>query len=261
MARGGRRVRRAAGVRGRGVGQQRRAPCPLRPAGANHDVVRHVTRLGWPQRDRRGEPPEDEPEPSTEPDLELGTRRARAAALLMLALPGGAYVYQGEELGLWEVRDLPDELLQDPTWERSGHTRRGRDGARVPIPWERDGPSLGFGPPDGQAPWLPQPAAWSSMSVAAQEGDPDSMLELYRRALRIRREHAGLGSGSLAWLETPADALGFERPHGFGFVLNLDAEPFGLPAHRRILLASAPLDSDLLPRDTAVWIELDERRG
>jgi alpha-glucosidase len=99
------------------------------------------------------------------------------------------------------------------------------------------------------------------MSVAAQTGDPESMLALYREALRIRRGHPGLGSGSLRWLPAPAEVLAFARAHGFGLVLNLDAEPFRLPPHRRILLASGPLDGDLLPRDTAVWLELDEPAG
>ena len=112
---------------------------------SNHDVVRVVSRLGLPQPDVRNWELELDDE-TAEPDLDLGTRRARAAALLMLALPGGAYVYQGEELGLWEVLDLPDEVLADPIWERSGHTRRGRDGARVPLPWTADGRSFGFRP-------------------------------------------------------------------------------------------------------------------
>ena len=122
-------------------------------------------------------------------DLALGARRARAAALLLLALPGGAYVYQGEELGLPEVEDLPEEVLQDPIWERSGHTDRGRDGCRVPIPWSGDRAAVGFSPPDGADAWLPQPADWAALTVAARTGDPGSMLELYRAALRLRREH------------------------------------------------------------------------
>ena len=221
---------------------------------SNHDVVRHVTRLGLPQATRRGGPG-DHVEPAGTPDLELGTRRARAAALLMLALPGGAYIYQGEELGLWEVIDLPDELRQDPTWERSGRTRRGRDGCRVPIPWEPAGPSLGFGPPDGAAPWLPQPKAWAAMSVAAQRGDPASMLELYRSALRIRREHPGLGTGPFAWQPAADGVLAFGRGATFQCIVNVDGEPAPLPPNARVVLASGPLDGDRLPPDTAVWLE------
>src|SRR5436305_739415 len=154
---------------------------------SNHDVIRHVTRYGGG---------------------ELGTRRARAAALLMLALPGGAYIYQGEELGLPEVEDLPDDLLEDPTWERSDHTQRGRDGARVPIPWSGDQPPFGFSPNGASAPpWLPQPASWRANTVAALESNPDSILELYRDALRIRHEHPALGDGTLRWLDAPEGVL------------------------------------------------------
>ncbi|MFJ6952376.1 glycoside hydrolase family 13 protein, partial [Micromonospora aurantiaca (nom. illeg.)] len=131
---------------------------------SNHDVTRHVTRYGRADTrfsfaaKREGIPT----------DLELGTRRARAAALLSLALPGAAYVYQGEELGLWEVEDIPYELRQDPMWERSGRVDPGRDGCRVPLPWQGDTPPFGFSP-DGAtaAPWLPQPADWKDRTVRA----------------------------------------------------------------------------------------------
>jgi alpha-glucosidase len=221
---------------------------------SNHDVPRVVTRLGRPQPAVRQWL--DDASPDGAPDLETGTRRARAAALLMLSLPGGAYVYQGEELGLWEVLDLPDELLQDPTWNRSGRTRRGRDGARVPIPWTRTGPSLGFGPAEGSPPWLPQPAAWSTLSIEAQVGAEGSMLGLYRAALRIRREHPGFRSATLAWREAQDGVLAFERAGGLLVVVNVDADSVELPAHRAILLASGPLDGRCLPGDTAVWLEV-----
>jgi len=114
---------------------------------SNHDATRHVTRLGRPYTGVRRRELDD----ILPVDIALGTRRARAAALLMLALPGSAYLYQGEELGLWEVEDLPEEVLEDPIWERSGRTVRGRDGCRVPIPWEGDAPPFGFGPPGSDA--------------------------------------------------------------------------------------------------------------
>jgi alpha-glucosidase len=174
----------------------------------------------------------------------------------MLALPGGAYVYQGEELGLWEVLDLPDDALRDPIWERSGHTRRGRDGARVPMPWTADGPSFGFGPAGGAPPWLPQPAAWSRMSVERQAGDTGSMLELYRSALRIRRGHPGLGSGPMHWLESPKGVLAFERDNGLVVVVDVEGAPVDLPKHRRVLLASSPFDGSRLPPNSAVWLEV-----
>ncbi len=129
-------------------------------------------------------------------DLALGTYRARAAALLLLALPGSAFLYQGEELGLPEVEDLPESALQDPIWRRSGHTVRGRDGCRVPLPWSGSEPPFGFGP-DGSVPWLPQPAAWTSLTADAQADDPASMLSLYREALRHPPFPPGSGFGAV----------------------------------------------------------------
>ena len=222
---------------------------------SNHDVVRVVSRLGMAQPDERRWR-EVEVEDATKSDPELGTRRARAAALLMLALPGGAYVYQGEELGLAEVVDLPDEVLADPIWKRSGHTRRGRDGARVPLPWTADGQSFGFGPSNGARPWLPQPANWAAMAAERQAGDPASMLELYRAALRIRREHAGLGSGPMRWRDAPKGVLSIEREGGFVLVANVEgAAAVELPEHGEVLLASGPLRGSRLPPDTAVWLQ------
>jgi alpha-glucosidase len=221
---------------------------------SKHDVVRHVSRYGRPQPQHPvhslAEMQTDEPV-----DVDLGRRRARAAALLMLALPGGAYVYQGEELGLWEVEDLPEEFLQDPVWERSGHTERGRDGCRVPLPWSGDRSPFGFSP-DGTAatPWLPQPEAWKSYTAEAQGGDPHSMLRLYREALRIRGEHAALGDGTLRWLDTPSDVLAFGREPGFLCAVNVSADRWPLPSYDRMLLASGPVDGAYLPRDTAVWL-------
>ncbi|NJC72310.1 glycoside hydrolase family 13 protein [Planosporangium thailandense] len=219
---------------------------------SNHDVVRHVSRYGRPQPDR---PVHMLAElTATAPDLELGTRRAKAAALLMLALPGGAYVYQGDELGLWEVEDLPEECLQDPTWRRSGFSDRGRDGCRVPLPWDGDEPPFEFGPADAATPWLPQPAAWRELTAAAQATRPDSMLALYRSALRIRRHHPALGDGTLRWFDSPDDVLIFSRDPGFICAVNLGTAPVPLPAHAGVLLASGPLDAGLLPPDTAVWL-------
>jgi alpha-glucosidase len=216
---------------------------------SNHDVVRHVTRYG---RAETGFARTDAQRLYGSPvDLELGTRCARAAALLSLALPGGAYVYQGEELGLWEVEDIPEPLLQDPSWKRSGRTR---DGCRVPLPWSGDAAPFGFSP-EQAAPWLPQPAAWKDVTADGQSADPESMLELYRAALRIRREHPALGDGTLVWDEAaPEHALSFAREPGFRCVVNLSARAIALPAHREVLLASAPLDGGRLPADAAVWL-------
>ncbi len=234
------------------TGTMRAVGAPVTWVLANHDVVRHVTRFGRATSAWRGreEFPHDEPL-----DLALGIRRARAAALLMLSLPGGAYVYQGEELGLEEVEDLPEESLQDPIWERSDHTKRGRDGCRVPLPWSGQAPPFGFSPAGRSGePWLPQPEHWADRTAAAQTGDERSMLELYRRALRLRREHPALGDGDLAWLPTPENVLAFDRDPGFTCVVNLSGEPYPLPPHRAILMSSQPLVGGLLPPDTTAWL-------
>ena len=188
---------------------------------SNHDVIRHRTRLA-PVDDATGER-----------DLERGLRRARAATVFTLALPGSMYIYRGEELGLPEVVDLPDEVRQDPAWFRSGGTDGRRDGCRVPIPWAGDAPSYGFGP--GSASWLPQPADWSTMSVLAEQGVDGSTLELYRSALRARRESTALGEGPLLWLaDAPAGVLAFSREDAGGAslvcALNLETTTAVLPA-------------------------------
>ncbi|MGP3964291.1 glycoside hydrolase family 13 protein [Nonomuraea sp. 3N208] len=226
------------------------------PAGApptwvlsNHDVTRHVTRYGrsdtgYTQRTR------DEPA-----DLALGTRRGRAAALLTMALPGGVYLYQGDELGLWEVLDIPAELRQDPVTRRTNGAELGRDGCRVPIPWEGAHPPFGFGP---ARTWLPQPPEWRPLTVAAQERDPDSMLSLYRTALRIRGDEPALGDGTMTWLPAGPDVLAFTRDPGFACVVNLSRAPIELPAHTRVLLLSGDLAHGLLPPDTAAWLQQGE---
>jgi alpha-glucosidase len=221
---------------------------------SNHDVMRHPSRYG--RRVVKRWVAGETYRPEGRLDRELGTRRARAAALLMLALPGGAYVYQGEELGLPEVEDLPEAVLQDPVWVRSGHTDRGRDGCRVPIPWSGRSAPYGFGPEGAAtaAPWLPQPAEWADLGVAAQTGAESSMLELYRSALRLRREHPALGDGGLTWLDAPAGVLSFGREPGFVCVVNLSAEAYRLPEHVSVLLASGSVQDGLLAPDHAAWL-------
>ncbi len=211
---------------------------------SNHDVVRHTTRLA-------------------EGDESVGTRRARAATMLMLALPGSAYLYQGEELGLPEVSDLPDEVRQDPAFFRGDGQEGTRDGCRVPIPWSGSRAPYGFGPVEGGPSWLPQPEGWAKLSVAAQTGDPDSTLEFYRAALTVRREHPALGAGeAVSWLEAPEGVLAFRRDAALGsFVcaVNASSAPVRLPSYGRVLLVSESLpvepeaDGVLLPPDTAIW--------
>lgn len=226
----------------------------MRPVGApatwvlsNHDVTRHATRFA--------NPPGLGTQLREPGDRELGLRRARAATLLMLALPGSAYVYQGEELGLPDVTDLPDEVRQDPSFFRASGQDGFRDGCRVPIPWTVEGPSYGFGPGGS---WLPQPAGWGALSVEAQTGVPGSTLELYRTALRVRREHPGLGAGeAVEWLEAPEGVLAFRRD-GFACTANTTGEPVRLPAPGRLLLSSEPVRAGgdgtaELPADTTAW--------
>ncbi|WP_328539122.1 glycoside hydrolase family 13 protein [Streptomyces sp. NBC_00344] len=225
----------------------------MRPVGApatwvlsNHDVTRHATRFANPPGGTQIR---------TAGDRELGLRRARAATLLMLALPGSAYVYQGEELGLPDVTDLPDEVRQDPSFFRAAGQDGFRDGCRVPIPWTTTGSSYGFG---SGGSWLPQPDSWSGLSVQAQSGDPASTLELYRSAIALRRELPGLGAGeSVDWLPgMPAGVLAFARP-GFVCTVNTTGRAVRIAAPGRAVLASTevtPADGEVvLPEDTTVW--------
>jgi len=220
---------------------------------SNHDVDRIVSRYGRP--DTAFSLQQRAYFHSLPVDLELGTRRARAAALLTMALPGSVYVYQGEELGLWEVQDIPDERRQDPIWRRTHGADPGRDGSRVPLPWTGAEPSFGFSP-DGAAsePWLPQPKEWRDLTVEAETGKPGSMLELYRAALALRRTEPGLGDGPMTWLPAGDGVLAFDRGGSVRCVVNISAAAAPLPEHAGLLLASGPLDGELLPPDTAVWL-------
>ncbi|MGZ5403220.1 MAG: glycoside hydrolase family 13 protein [Nocardioides sp.] len=194
---------------------------------SNHDVVRHVTRYGGGER---------------------GLSRARAATLTMLALPGSAYLYQGEELGLEETVVDPDDW-QDPASLRTGEP--GRDGCRVPIPWAGDAAPYGFGPGEGQ-PWIPQPGDWAELTVDAQWDRAGSTLEFYREALRARRTHA-LGAGDEVQIADGArDTLTVVRGP-LTVVLNCGAAPVPLP-EGEVLVASGPIDDAKLPADTAVWL-------
>ncbi len=237
---------------------------------SNHDVVRHGTRYGLPAGVDASAWLLDGPHHVL--DVERGERRARAAAMLTMALPGSVYIYQGDELGLPEAWELPAEVLQDPMWQDSGRTVKGRDGCRVPIPWEPTGPSLGFGI---GPPWLPQPDTFAALAVSVQEADPTSTLHLYREALAIRRRRfrpgahlrrlavdtGGIDTGDID-TDTGTDAAGsvgvvaFERSDGVRCVVNMGERPVRRPAGQ-VLLASSPLVGDELAPDTAVW--LDER--
>jgi alpha-glucosidase len=195
---------------------------------SNHDVVRHVSRYG---------------------DGHLGARRARAMALVQFALPGGVFLYNGEELGLPDL-ELPDWALRDPVWERSGHTDRGRDGCRVPLPWEGAAPPYGF--TGNQDSWLPTPFEWAGLTVEAQLEDPDSMLSLYRHAVELRQSHPAFQGGELEWYGAPPGCFAFRRKGG-GLICALNTSGALVPLpNGEILLSSAPLVDNQLPQDTAV---------
>jgi alpha-glucosidase len=215
---------------------------------SNHDVVRHPSRYALPlHTDTVGWLLSDGTTPKA--DLALGSRRARAAALLMLALPGSAYLYQGEELGLHEVADIAPRYLQDPTWERSEHHDKGRDGCRVPLPWQPTGPSLGFGP---RTAWIPQPPEWADLARTVQHDTASSDLHLYKTALRLRREF--MGDGEIHWLHRGPDHLAFARSSGLVCIVNFGEAPVELPAGR-LLVTSHELSGDRqLPTDAAAWI-------
>jgi alpha-glucosidase len=204
-------------------------PAPACWVLSNHDRPRHVTRYGGG---------------------ELGTRRARAAALLQLALPGAAYVYNGDELGMPDA-DVPDEALQDPIWERSGHTERGRDACRIPVPWSGTEPPYGFTAAPGT--WLPMPAGWGPLTVAAQQADPSSMLSLYREALALRRSSPAFAGEGLQWVPAPDGCLAFRRPGGLVCLVNVSGSAVPVP-EGQVLLASADVADGLLPDDAAVWL-------
>jgi len=221
---------------------------------SNHDVVRHATRYGLPVGEGRqdgkawvlagGEAPAL--------DRDLGARRARAATQLMLALPGSAYLYQGEELGLHEVVEIPDADRQDPAFFRNKGVEKGRDGCRVPLPWTATGASFGFGAAGAH---LPQPAWFTDFSVDVQEQNPDSTLLFYRRALALRRELQG--EEDLVWLPTGnPDVLHFRRPGGWHAITNFAGAPVALPAGA-VVLTSAPLQAGLLPENTTAWVIAD----
>jgi alpha-glucosidase len=215
---------------------------------SNHDVVRHASRLALTAANLQGHG--IGPKSPGQPEPVLGLRRARAATSVMLALPGSSYLYQGEELGLPEVIDLPDSARQDPTWFRTNGERYGRDGCRVPIPWEADKPSYGFGPTD--ASWLPQPAQWARLARDVQEGVAGSTLELYRLALVLRREHS-LGFGTVEWIPGFGDEVVAFRNGPVTVIANLGRTPIELPAGE-IVLSSETLNGRTLPSDTTAWL-------
>lgn len=212
---------------------------------SNHDIVRHATRYGLPEEaDLDAWLMTD----GTSPQLnrEQGLRRARAATLLILALPGSVYLYQGEELGLHEVADLPGTSIQDPIWARTGRTIKGRDGCRVPLPWTPEPPGFGF---TTGTPHLPMPAEFAAASAQREDTADASTLNLYRNALRIRR--ALPRTETFAWMTGARDVLHFTRGE-WNCIMNFSTTPAPLPQGEGIL-GSRGIDGDLLPGETTYW--------
>jgi alpha-glucosidase len=215
----------------------------------NHDMPRSVTRYAG---GAAGIGPGD---------IDLGLTRARAAALLMLALPGSAYLYQGEELGLPEVTDLPDHVLTDPMFRRTGGARRGRDGCRVPLPWATGQDSFGFSPlGTGATPWLPQPDWFGHHTVDRQLESGESMLSFYRQAIALRRRVPALSSDRFHWLSTEPGVLAFTRGDGVACVVNCSPRPVCAPIGSQLLLGSDPEVGEKLPPNTAGWYLLEVAR-
>jgi alpha-glucosidase len=217
---------------------------------SNHDVTRPVTRYGRSDTSFAFEAKRA----GTPTDLALGTRRARAAALLAMALPGSMYIYQGEELGLPEVEDIPDERRQDPMFRRSGGVDPGRDGCRVPLPWEGDRAPYGFSGEGSAPPWLDPPDDWAGLTVAAESASDQSMLALYRTGLRVRRADPWEGDSSLRFLQSDEGVLAFARGDRFICLVNFGSTPAALPAGSSVLISSNELEGGLLPQDTTVWL-------
>ena len=224
----------------------------------NHDVVRSVDRLDLGLTNhgdttflRQGDP--------KKLNIARGTLRARSAALMTLALPGGTYLYQGEELAVPEVRDIPEDRLTDPRWKMSGYLDRGRDGCRVPMPWTSNSAgAFGFSTNASLKPeqaWLPQSSWWGQYAVDTQDGVEGSTLSMYRKALAIRKGEEGLGDGPMEWIEAGADVVAFKRPGNFACYINFGAA-IELPSNSQILVASGPITGHTLPTDTAVWLRL-----
>ncbi|WP_366146458.1 glycoside hydrolase family 13 protein [uncultured Pseudokineococcus sp.] len=227
---------------------------------SNHDSVRHTTRFGVPTRGGAGSQEAAKAWVTTDGrdpvDLDLGLRRARAALLLELALPGAVYLYQGEELGLHEVADIPWDALEDPIAVRSGGAEKGRDGCRVALPWTPHGTTLGFGPEGGALPGMRQPDWFGAVSVAAQDGVPGSTLELYRAALRRRRELT-TDDDALTWADDAPGVLHLERPGGWRSVTNLSEVDVALPAGELLLASDAAVVAGgALPPGTSAWVRV-----
>ncbi|MEI7419521.1 MAG: glycoside hydrolase family 13 protein [Actinomycetes bacterium] len=220
---------------------------------SNHDVIRHATRMGYDNIPRQG----DGVGPNyQQPDEAKGQRRARAASAFMLGLPGGAYIYQGEELGLPEHTTLENKYREDPTFFRTNGERVGRDGCRVPLPWEAGAnDSNGFST-TGKS-WLPQPESYRRYARSAQEGVAGSTLELYKALLKARKQF-DMGNGEFRWAPEFMDESSLAYINNGILVLsNFNGDPVVIPAGE--ILATTQHDLTIegeLEHDNTVWIKL-----
>lgn len=223
---------------------------------SNHDVVRHATRFGYDGPGPREGDGIGSADP--QPNVELGRRRAAAASLFTLGLPGAVYLYQGEELGLPDHTTLPDASRQDPTFARTSGERIGRDGCRIPLPWRAGSASAGFSGGETAAdPWLPLPAAWDDYARDVQAASPTSHLALYRKALQARRIH-GLGTGTLQWVEEycTEQSLGFRNGTTLA-LLNTGTTPLELPRGTVLLRSQQQLGAgEALQPGEAAWLSI-----
>ena len=220
---------------------------------SNHDTIRHTSKYGVPNLPLHGMGigPNSE-----QPDEAIGLRKARAASAFMLGLPGGAYIYQGEELGLPEHTMLEGKYRQDPTWFRTNGERVGRDGCRVPLPWEANGgPSFGFNT-TGKS-WLPAPESFKRYARDAQEGVPGSTLELYKRLIKERKDFA-MGSGEFRFApEYSSDStLGYIN-NGVLVISNFGPDSVNIPAGKLLVTTQHDLNVEgVLEHDQTAWIKL-----
>ncbi len=210
---------------------------------ASHDETRTVTRFA-PQVEVGG---------VITRDFEVGRQRSRAAYLLVLSLPGAACLYQGEEMGLAQVEHIPDELMQDPIYLRTGDQSLSRDGCRVPLPWTTTGPSLGFSSVGHS--WLPVPPEWSALSVESQLDDEGSFVQLISSALRVRPLVTSRLSPVVSWDDSSPGVVILQRGEGFRCVVNFSGEPWRIDDRDQVIVASGPLGSDrTLAPNQAVWL-------
>jgi alpha-glucosidase len=215
----------------------------------NHDQMRYATKQGLhPVVDRESWLLSNGT--SHPVDFEIGTQCSVAANVFILALPGCTYIYQGDELGLHEVADIPEDQVQDPQYLRNHKKLKGRDGARVPLPWTRSGTNFGFG---SGTPHLPQPHWFGSYSVEAENNVPEAPLEIFRKALKLRRELQC--AEEITWHETTREnVLHFSRPNGWNCITNFKGGSYPMP-QGELLMSTQPLVYGKIPPATTVWFK------